>query len=159
MKIGVLSDTHGEIRATSRALDALRRAGVDALIHCGDVGTEIVPLFQGLTVHFVPGNVDDPEALREAIAEPAHTLHEPLGILETDGRRIAFLHGDDTKLLRHLIYSGSWDLVCHGHTHAFAKSQEGRTAVLNPGAISRTSEPSVAIVDLPSMEIRQLPLG
>jgi len=158
MKIGVLSDTHGEIRATSRALEVLNSQGVDAIIHCGDVGIEVVPLLHGRIVHFVPGNIDDLEALREAITEPAHTLHEPLGVLEVEGRRIAFLHGDDVKLLRHTVHSGTWDLVCHGHTHVFARSQEGRTTVLNPGAVSRTGQPSTAVVELPSMEIRQLSL-
>jgi uncharacterized protein len=158
MKIGVLSDTHGEVGATRHALQALAHKGVEMLIHCGDVGVEVVPLLHEQTAHFVCGNIDDREALREAIQDPAHTLHEPLGAIEIEGLRIAFLHGDDVKLLRHTIQSGSWDLVCHGHTHAFAKTKQGRTVVLNPGAVSHTTQPSLAVVELPSMEIEQLML-
>ena len=134
MKIGVLSDTHGEVGAAQQAIRILHEQHVGLAIHCGDVGAEVVPLLKGLPTHFVPGNMDDPERLREAITEPEHTLHEQLGTLEIEGRRVAFLHGDDVKLLRHTIHSGHWDLVCHGHTHAFSSGFEGRTLVLNPGA-------------------------
>jgi uncharacterized protein len=158
MKIGVLSDTHGEVRATQRALLALEKIAVDVLIHCGDVGVEIVSLLEQQTTHFVCGNIDDPEALRAAIQAPAHRLHEPLGTIEVDGVRIAFLHGDDVKLLRHTIHSGHWDLVCHGHTHAFSKARQGRTLVLNPGAVAHTTQPSMAVVDLPSLDVEQLTL-
>jgi hypothetical protein len=30
--------------------------------------------------------------------------------------------------------------------------------VLNPGAVSRSSQPSLAVVELPSLEVRQIPL-
>jgi uncharacterized protein len=158
MKIGVLSDTHGEVRAVQRAIRILRNLNVGLTIHCGDVGVEIVPLFQGLPTHFVPGNMDDLNRLREAITDPEHKLHDKLGTLEIEGRRAAFLHGDDVKLLHHTIHSGHWDLICHGHTHAFSSAREGQTLVLNPGAVGRTSRPSLAIVDMPSLEVTEVPL-
>ena len=158
MKIGVLSDTHGDVPGTRQALQVLECLGVSMLIHCGDVGAEIVPFFKGLPTHFVYGNIDDPEGLREAIVEPEHTYHGQLGTLGIAGRRVAFLHGHDVKLLRHTIHSGHFDLVCHGHTHAFSSGFEGKTLVLNPGALARTSRPSLAVVDLPSLEVTEIPL-
>jgi uncharacterized protein len=158
MKIGVLSDTHGEIWAAQRAIDILHELKVSLAIHCGDIGPEVVPLLKGLRTHFVPGNMDDPDSLREAITEPEHTFHEQIGTLEIEGRKVAFLHGHDVRLLRHTIHSGCWDLVCHGHTHAFSSSIEGRTLVLNPGALSRVSRSSLAVVDFPSLEVTEIPL-
>ena len=38
MKIGVISDTHGEVGLTRRALDVLDTLQVDLTLHCGDVG-------------------------------------------------------------------------------------------------------------------------
>jgi uncharacterized protein len=157
MKIGVLSDTHGEIVAVDRAVRILREQGISLTIHCGDIGAEVVPLLKGLQIHFVHGNMDDAQ-LREAVTDPEHTLHDQLGTLEIAGRHVAFLHGHDVKLLRHTIHSGDFDLVCHGHTHAFASAFEGQTLVLNPGALSRTSRPSLAIVDLTSLEVTEIPL-
>jgi putative phosphoesterase len=158
MKIGVISDTHGEVGPVQRAIRILRDLHISLTIHCGDVGPGVVPLLKGLQTHFVHGNVDDPDRLRKVITDPDHTLHEHVGTLEIEGRRVAFLHGDDVKLLRHTIHSGHWDLVCHGHTHVFSRSFEGRTLVLNPGALSRTSHPSLAVVDLTSLEVTEIPL-
>ncbi len=158
MNIGVLSDTHGDIHLTRHALDILDTFQVDLILHCGDVGSEVVPLLGGRKVHLVAGNMDDPESLAAAIVEPTHVFHDQLGTLEVEGCRIAILHGHDVKLLRHTIQSGQWDLVCHGHTHAFSSRREGSTLVLNPGAVARASYPSVAVVELPSMKVTELPL-
>lgn len=158
MKIGVLSDSHGDMRTVQRAVDTLRKHEITTAIHCGDIGLEVLPLLKGFNVHFVHGNMDDPNRTRDVIAEPEHTLHQNLGTLEIEGRRIAFLHGHDIKLLRHTIHSGHYDLVCHGHTHVFSNVVEGQTRVLNPGALARTMHPSVAIVDIPSLEVTRIPL-
>jgi uncharacterized protein len=158
MKIGIISDTHGERVLTRQALDALDRYGVGLTIHCGDIGFEIVPLFAGRQTHFVAGNTDNTDLLRKSIDAAKHTFHDELGTLEIDGCRIAFLHGHDMALLNKTIHSGHWDLVCHGHTHTFSSSREGSTLVLNPGALARTDFPSVAVVELPSMEVTEIPL-
>jgi len=158
MKIGVISDTHGIVGCTEAALRALDRARVDLTIHCGDVGPDVVPLFRGRKTHFVGGNIDDDARLRQAIVEPEHTFHERLGTMEIENLRVAFLHGDDVKLLHHTIHAGHWDLVCHGHTHVFSTSREGRTLVLNPDALARTREPSLAVVETPSLEVTRIAL-
>ena len=156
MKIGVLSDTHGEVRATQRAVDVLKQECVALVIHCGDVGNEVVPLLKGVVAHFVRGNMDDPQMFGDLIDDPGHTFHDRIGSLEVEGCRVAFLHGDDVKLFRNTVYSGRFDLVCYGHTHAFALTKEGSTLVLNPGAVSRSSQPSLAVVELPSLDVRQI---
>ncbi len=156
MKIGVISDTHGEVGLTEQAIHTLDRLDAQLILHCGDIGLDVVPLFHGRSVHFVSGNIDDTARLRETITEPGHTFHESFGDLTIEGRRVAFLHGDDVKLLHHTIHDGHWDLVCHGHTHAFSTCHEGRTLVLNPGALSRTHDPSVALVDVASLDVTKI---
>ena len=158
MKIGVISDSHGEVSPTLQAIDVLDRFGVELTIHCGDVGLDVVPLLKERKVHFVPGNMDDPNQLRKAITDPKHTLHDKFGALELEGKRIAFLHGHDVKLLHQTINSGNWDLVCHGHTHAFSSRREGRTLIVNPGALARTQTPSLAVVELPSLDVSEISL-
>jgi uncharacterized protein len=158
MKIGILSDTHGEMRASHRAVSLLREHQVDLAIHCGDIGAEIIPMLNGLETHFVHGNMDDPERLREEISDPDHQFYQRIGTLEIEGRQVAFLHGDDVTLLHHTIHSGEWDLVCHGHTHSFSRHFEGRMLVLNPGAVTRSSHPSLAVVEFPSLEVTEIAL-
>jgi uncharacterized protein len=156
MKIGIISDTHGDILATQRAVNQLQNHRISLLIHCGDIGLEVLPCFKSIGTHFVSGNMDDPDRLREALTEPEHTFHDGFGSVEIEGLRVAFLHGHDVRLLYQTIHSGQWDLVCNGHTHSFSRSVEGRTVVLNPGAVSRTVRPSLAVVDFPSLEIMEI---
>lgn len=153
--LGIVSDTHGQMEFTRQAVRMLSSFEVHAVLHCGDIGSEeIIPLFADWPTHFVFGNVDyDESQLRSAISIAGQTCHERFGSLILAGRKIAFLHGDDAALLRECSTNGKWDLVCHGHTHVARQQQVGSTLVLNPGALYRANPHSLAIVELPSLEV------
>lgn len=154
MRIGVVSDTHGHLANAREAVRMLENLTVELVIHCGDIGSaEIVPLFAAWPTHFVFGNVDgDRRALEAAIRATGKQCHGRFGSLDIEGRKVAFLHGDDTLLLHQTIASGQWDLVCHGHTHVARREQQGRTLVLNPGALYRATPHSLAYLEIPSLE-------
>jgi hypothetical protein len=78
--------------------------------------------------------------------------------LTLGGRRIALLHSDDARAFRHACTSGQYDLVCYGHTHRAEQHREGRTLVLNPGALYRANPHSLAVVDLATLEATIVPL-
>ena len=155
MLLGVVSDTHGHVANTRRAIRMLESLNVAAVIHCGDIGScEIPPLFSAWPTHFVFGNVDyDTRELRSAIVAAGLVSHGQHGELELAGRRIAFAHGHDGRWLQTTITDGRWHLVCYGHTHVAEQHQEGPTWVLNPGAIYRANPHTIAVVDLPSLAI------
>ena len=158
MRIGVVSDTHGQVSFTRAAVQMLESLDVELVLHCGDIGSaDVVRLFDPWPTHFVFGNVDDDvRSLRSAMRTGGHTCHERWGELELAGRRVTLLHGDDNRLLRQLVESGEYDLVCHGHTHVAAHDVRGRTHVLNPGALHRARYHSLAIVDLPDLTITEI---
>ena len=57
--IGVISDTHGHIVNTRRAVRMFESMQVQQVLHCGDIGSpEIPPLFDAWPTHYVLGNVD-----------------------------------------------------------------------------------------------------
>ena len=160
MLIGIVSDTHGHVEFTRVAIRMLESCQVEAVIHCGDIGSpEIIPLFTNWPTHFVFGNVDLPPApMRRAIELAGQTCHERFGAVELAVRQIAFLHGDDGQLLRQTVDSGQYDLVCYGHTHVAEQHQQGRTLVVNPGALFRAQPHSIAVARLPLMEITHIAL-
>lgn len=160
MLLGVVSDTHGHIANTQRAIRMLTSLEVDQVLHCGDIGSAAVAaLFTDWPTHFVFGNVDDDQAtLTAAIAALGQQCHGRFGSLEIAGRRLALVHGDDTTRLRHAITSGEFDLVCYGHTHQPESHLEGRTLVMNPGALYRAQPHTLALVRLPEMEVTHIPL-
>ena len=158
MRVGVLSDTHGHLPYTRAAVEKLSGQAVAVVLHCGDIGSpELVPLFDAWPAHFVFGNVDRNErALRQAIEAAGQTCHGRFGDLVLAGLRIALVHSDDHALFRRTIASGEYDLVCYGHTHVAEHHREGRTLVLNPGALYRANPHSLAIVTLPDIDVEYL---
>lgn len=158
--LGVISDTHGDLFHTRLAADVFKAFAVEAVVHCGDIGSAEIPaLLASWPTHYVLGNVDRgcPE-LSSAIQAAGHTLHGRFAALSAAGRRIAVLHSDNQVQFETAIGSGDWDLVCHGHTHQAGHYQQQQTLVLNPGAVHRGIPPSVAVVDLESLQVTMIPL-
>ncbi len=158
MRLGIISDTHGHLKYATEGVAALQAAGVDAVLHCGDIGVPaIIPLFAGWPTHFVFGNSDhDITDLQFAMQEAGQTCHDRFGDITLDGRRIALLHGDDTSKLMNAISSQDYDLICYGHTHEREQHQQGKTLILNPGAVYRASPHTVAVADLSDMTVVHL---
>ncbi len=162
MLLGVVSDTHGQVSYAREAVRMLESFGVNVVLHCGDIGSAaIVPLFGTWPTHFVFGNVDvgpQAEEIRSAIETAGQTCHGRFGALEMAGVKVALLHGDNQKLLARTIADGQHALVCHGHTHVPRNEQIGNTLVLNPGALFRATPHTLAIVELPSLNVEIIPL-
>jgi uncharacterized protein len=161
MKIGVLSDTHGHLQRTRAAVWLLKRQEIACVLHCGDIGSvEIVRELDQWPGHFVGGNVDQGLERDLAAAMSAQqTWHNQFADFILAGRRIAIAHGHDRKRLEATMFNEEFDLVCCGHTHQRQERRIGRTLVLNPGALYRTSTPGCAIVDLATMEVQMLDLS
>jgi putative phosphoesterase len=155
MRIGVVSDTHGHVANTLAAVNLLKSLEVERVLHCGDIGTEIIPaLFKPWPTDFVFGNCDFVrDELAESIKKAGKTCHGVFGELEIEHRRIALLHGDDSRKFQDVSASGAYDLVCYGHTHVAKLEQVGATLVLNPGALFRAIPHSLAIVDLVTLHV------
>jgi len=151
MKIAVLSDTHSREFAVRRALALLEPYKVDAILHCGDLDdAETVALFPPGT-HFVFGNCDhDRVGIRAAVQSLGATLHEPFGHLELAGKNIAFVHGDDARMLHDLEHADAFDFVFYGHSHIAREHRTGRTRVINPGALHRANPKTFLVLDLDS---------
>jgi putative phosphoesterase len=117
--LGVISDTHGLLRA--EAVAAL--AGCDAIVHAGDVGKpavldglrEIAPL----TV--IRGNVD----------RWADTLPDT-AILRFAGRRVFVIH--DLKALEFDPAARGFDVVVSGHSHRPSVFERAGVLYVNPGS-------------------------
>ena len=155
-KLGVISDTHGLLNETVRAVRLFREHGVQTIIHCGDIGSSaVVKAFQGIETHFVLGNMDgESENLQLVAEETGNQLHGWFGSIELSGKRIAFSHGHLPQFEEELE-NGNWDLLCFGHTHVATLQMHGATLLLNPGAFQRVLQPTIAIVTLPDMTVER----
>jgi uncharacterized protein len=152
MQIAVLSDTHGRYHTVEKALEILQRRNINFVVHCGDIDdADTVWLFHGFTAHFVYGNCDAAQSLgiQQAVHGIGGELHRPFGRLELEGVKIAFLHGDNERLMKEVEQSGAYDFLFYGHTHQAREHQTGPTRVINPGALHRANPKTFIVLDLP----------
>ncbi|HVT30303.1 MAG TPA: YfcE family phosphodiesterase [Lacipirellulaceae bacterium] len=154
MRLGVISDTHGHVELTRPAVRMFESLDIDAVLHCGDIGSmAVVELFAAWPAHFVFGNCDENTAdFAAAIERAGQTCHTLFGDLNFDGVKVALLHSHDRRQFRDTISNSKYQLVCYGHTHVAAIDRNGDTVVLNPGAIYRANPHSIAVVELPAVE-------
>ena len=121
MQIGVISDTHGLLRP--EVAPAL--AGVDLILHCGDVGK--ISILDELRiiapVTAIRGNIDR-EGKCAQLPETEVALAE--------GRYIYMLH--DLKTLHLDPAAGRFAAVLSGHTHVPNFYMRKGVLYLNPGS-------------------------
>jgi len=145
MVIGLIADTHGLLRP--EALRAL--AGVDAILHAGDVGgAAVLDALEALApVRAVCGNTDS----------PAPNLPAAIDCV-LDGVRIHVSHGHEmgSPTPERLAARYPADIIIYGHTHRPLLKQIGTTLVVNPGAAGPRRfdiRPSVARLSLPDRTV------
>lgn len=149
MRIGILSDTHDQVARTARAVSVLLAQGAQALVHCGDYTCpEVILECAGLPGYYVFGNNDFDRGDRcRAMAAVGGVCLEWGGVATIGDRRIAVTHGDSSHELRRLAALAP-DYLLFGHSHRRADERRGATRWVNPGALYRASEWTVAVIDL-----------
>jgi len=133
--IGVVSDTHDNIDAVERIVDAFDERGIEKVVHCGDfIAPPVVPYFDGFELHGVLGNNDgEVDGLRSAFNGIGGTLHGRFADITFEGNRFAVLHGEDNDEVQEYAESGEYDYVLRGHYHVREERDVSGTTVLNPG--------------------------
>ncbi|HKL22761.1 MAG TPA: metallophosphoesterase [Tichowtungia sp.] len=160
MKVGILSDTHGQVDLALAAAREFMFRGVDAVLHCGDIGsdmvlTEMASIFQTLEipVYAVLGNCDDPSEWDFYPEDIGVTILGRFGEIELTGKRIAVLHSDDEKAFDRVVASGKYDYLLTGHSHVRHDRRKKKTRLINPGSAGRGMHPSCAVLDLKTDEL------
>ena len=143
MKIGIISDTHGQLRGEPVEVFA----GVEHILHAGDVGPPgiLTELEAIAPVTAVWGNTDGFE-VRKLVREVAH--------VELGGVPVVVLHGmqlgSPTPEKAAASYGGA-GLIVFGHSHKPVIRQVGATLAVNPGSAGpvRFRDPvTVALAEL-----------
>jgi putative phosphoesterase len=149
MLIGIISDTHDQYERMGLAVGTLRGRGAEFFVHCGDVcEPRLLDHLAGLPSAFVWGNCDwDRMALQrygEGLEVPCYGA---FGDLELGGKRVAVTHGDDRVRMAHVLQAQEHDYLLHGHTHVRRDERVGKVRVINPGALHRAAQKTVALLD------------
>ena len=163
MRIGVVSDIHGQVAALQRALELM--APVDELLCLGDsiseyrFSNETVALLRGHAALAIRGNHED--VFFGPLGAPARSpkwidpaLRDWLGALPSErwltrgGRRLHVVHSTpwapggeyvtehDPRFARFADFGA--DIVLYGHTHLPVVSRVRDTLVVNPGSVGES---------------------
>lgn len=161
MRLGILSDTHDELARTRLAVQMLRDAGAEALVHCGDLSSPpIVQALAGLPAWFVFGNHDSDmvPALRRAAEEFGPVCLGWGGVIEVGGRRVGVAHGHMTADVRKVLAELP-EFLLSGHSHFPSDAVVGSVRRINPGALHRADRFTVAVLELASGGLQVLRVG
>ncbi|MCH2097428.1 MAG: YfcE family phosphodiesterase [Pseudomonadales bacterium] len=152
MRIGVVSDTHNNLRNTRRIVELFNEAGVARVIHTGDI-TQPKTLDVLARLHAplfgVWGNNDLEELHRLEPVAAAHGFffsHPPLQLYWND-RSIIVVH-DPREFQGNL--ADHHQLALHGHTHMQVIERSARRLLFNPGECAghMSGRNVVGVVDL-----------
>jgi uncharacterized protein len=144
LRIGVVSDSHGNLFMLDRALSMMKDA--DMFIHLGDHCFDMDKIAEKYNKPYetVTGN-------NECVSSPEYEKTLVLG-----GKRIFITHGHNHSVyygVDRLYYKGleeDADIVLFGHTHIQSLNREGNIIILNPGSVSRPrdSMPGCAVITI-----------
>ncbi len=158
MKLGIMSDTHDNLRMIDKAVQLFTAEGVEAVLHAGDfiAPFSVRRLLGGLKVplYGVFGNNDGERVQLKALL--GDRLRPSPAVWDLGPWRVLVAHELEENVGRALAASGVFRLVVFGHTHKPLHERLGEGLLVNPGECGGWlyGKATVAVVDLASLEVR-----
>lgn len=154
MRIGVVSDTHNNLRNVRRIVELFNAARVDRVVHTGDITQaktlEVLAQLDAPMYGVFGNNDQERGALEAAIQRFGFSFRDPPYELDWHGQSIIVVH-DPLEFERAL--ADTHTLALHGHTHLYRHEERGGQVLFNPGecAGQMPGLNAIGIVDLDSL--------
>ena len=161
MLVGVVSDTHNNIKNIKKIIDLFNEAQVELVVHTGDISkAETLRIFSKLDAPLVGvyGNNDRiEEGLEEVCIEYDFNFQEPPLAINLKDKKIVVFHEPDL-IKEYIKEHKDTDLILHGHTHRYKEEKIDQTVYFNPGesAGSMEGKSALGIVNLNNLEIKRI---
>jgi len=161
MLVGVVSDTHNNIKNIENIINIFNEEEVNLVIHTGDISkAETLSLFSSLNCPMVGvfGNNDRIEkGLKEACHENGFNFQEPPLSLTLENKKIAVFH-EPELIDRYVEENLDVQLIIHGHTHRYREETLNNIIFFNPGesAGSLKGKNALGLINLNNLEIRRV---
>ncbi len=159
MLIGVVSDTHNNLKNIKKIISLFNETKLELVIHTGDItNSKSLHEFKNLNCEFyaVLGNNDrNEEGLKEVAKNYNFKLTDPPLFLKIKKRKIAVFH--EPELINQYNMEGL-DLILHGHTHRYREEIINKVVVFNPGESAgfQKGKNAVGIIDLSDLSTKRI---
>ena len=161
MLIGVVSDTHNNLKNIKQIISLFNNEKVSLVIHTGDItNSTSLKEFSNLNCDLVGvyGNNDRNEiGLKDVAKKNNFNLKDPPNVIRLKNKNIAIFHEPDS-IDDFLERNQNIDIVFHGHTHRHRHETKNDTLLFNPGESAGMVQGSnvIGVVDLESLEIKKI---
>jgi uncharacterized protein len=161
MLVGVVSDTHNNIRNIKKIISLFNTEKVGLVIHTGDISkAETLKIFSNLNCPLVGvfGNNDRIEqGLKEVCEDNSFRFQEPPLPLTLNKKKVVIFHEPDL-IENYIIKNSNINLILHGHTHRYREEVIDNIIYFNPGesAGSLEGKSAIGIVDMDNLKIRRI---
>lgn len=152
MKVGVISDSHDNVKNLSFAVEYFNRNGTDYVIHCGDIISPFAADYLNrLQMPYcgIFGN-NDGEWLGLTKVTDGKIVKGPL-VTEIGGYKFAVFH--EPSVTDNISSDVSY--VLYGHTHSKDLKRRKNQTIMNPGTLGgyMAVNASFAVIDTETGEI------
>ena len=161
MLVGVVSDTHNNLKNINLIISLFNERRVDLVIHTGDItNANSLKKFSELNCNLVGvfGNNDRNEpGLEEAAEESGFEFHPPPLKISKLNRNIAIFH-EPELINKYLLDNKDIDIVLHGHTHRYREETLDRTILFNPGESAGIikGKNAIGIINLKDLSLERI---
>ena len=161
MKIGVVSDTHNNLKNIEIIINIFNDERVPIVIHTGDISNaNTLEQFTKLNSELIGvyGNNDRNESGLEEVAQKNNfNFQQPPKRLSLLDREIVVFHEPD-KIGQFLSENQSIEVVLYGHTHRYENKIRNGVLFFNPGESAGMQKGSnaIGILDLINLEAKRI---
>jgi putative phosphoesterase len=147
--IGIISDTHEDVRMIRKAVRILKERAPAFVVHCGDIiSPPVLEHFSGVPLRLVYGNNDgERSGLKKKCSELGFYGIEETLTFSHAGKTFFVNHGTRLSTIEEAADSQQYDYVLHGHTHEQRNEVRGKTRIINPGALFSADTYSIAFLE------------
>ena len=161
MKIGVVSDTHNNLKNIEIIINLFNEIKVPIVIHTGDISNaNTLEQFSKLNSKLIGvyGNNDRNElGLEEVAQKNKFQFQDPPRKLSLLDKEIVIFHEPD-KIDQFLSENKLIDVVLYGHTNRYENNTRNGVLFFNPGESAGMQKGSnaIGILDLKNMEAKRI---
>ena len=135
MIVGIVGDTHNNLKNISKICEIFNAEKVDLVVHTGDITLpKSLKAFKELNCKllgvFGNNDIDEKNDLLEASKEFQCNIYDEPFFFELNNKKICIVHHPEL-INENLIQQV--DFIFHGHTHRYRNEVINETIIFNPG--------------------------